>query len=314
MKISSYKLLFNIFSYLSDKTGGAQFFVKYKLMLGTLIIGVTGSVASAKAQNKQIIIADDDSIVVRQQVTCYKPAMPQTRIMEIKGNVKDKSGEEIIGANIFVKDPSTGVVTDLDGNFSIRAKTTDVLTIRYVGYKTKEIPVSQLSIRKINEIILEEDDTQILCYVVVNSTGIQKDIREAAKGDNIQGNITDQNGEPLYGVSIVAKGTTNGTITDSLGNFTIKVKPKDILQFSYIGFKQLEMKVSEMKDGFNKIVLEEDDFVLCYEVVVVRAPYHDDIYRKTYKERTKLPYGEVQKNRFRLWASSKTLRNGSTRM
>ena len=68
MKIRSYKLLFSIFSFLADKTNGASLFVRYKLMLGTLIIGLTG-VSCGKSKP--------------QQPTCYEPASPEPDISQI---------------------------------------------------------------------------------------------------------------------------------------------------------------------------------------------------------------------------------------
>lgn len=56
----------------------------------------------------------------------------------------------------------------------------------------------------------------------------------------ISGNVKDTNGNPLIGVNIVEKGTTNGTSTDVDGSFKIKVKENGTLVFSYIGFKSVE--------------------------------------------------------------------------
>ena len=71
----------------------------------------------------------------------------------------------------------------------------------------------------------------------------------------------------LPGVSVVVKGTTNGTTTDLEGKFTLgNVKSSDILQFSFIGYKTQDIKVGEQQT-FN-ITLEEDAQALD-EVVVV---------------------------------------------
>lgn len=64
MKLRLYKLLFCIFSFLSDKTNGTHFFVKYKLFLGTIIIGLTGVACSSKSTPPQIM--------------CYEPVVPDT--------------------------------------------------------------------------------------------------------------------------------------------------------------------------------------------------------------------------------------------
>jgi len=56
------------------------------------------------------------------------------------------------------------------------------------------------------------------------------------------GKVTDSSsGEALPGVSIVVKGTTNGTISDLDGNFTLSVNKGDVIQFSFIGYKAQEI-------------------------------------------------------------------------
>ena len=72
--------------------------------------------------------------------------------------------------------------------------------------------------------------------------------------------------EPLIGANVVVKGTTNGTVTDLDGKFTLEATPNDILVISCIGFKTLEIKASEAAKG--KITLNEDSQALD-EVVVV---------------------------------------------
>ena len=72
--------------------------------------------------------------------------------------------------------------------------------------------------------------------------------------------------EPLIGANVVVKGTTNGTVTDLDGKFTIEANPTDMLVISSIGFKTLEIKASEASKG--KIVLKEDSQALD-EVIVV---------------------------------------------
>ncbi|MGB4456926.1 MAG: carboxypeptidase-like regulatory domain-containing protein, partial [Flavobacteriaceae bacterium] len=60
----------------------------------------------------------------------------------------------------------------------------------------------------------------------------------------ITGNISDSNGTPLIGASVVEKGTNNGTQSDFDGNFLIEnVKNDGTLIFSYIGFKSIEVSV-----------------------------------------------------------------------
>ena len=54
-------------------------------------------------------------------------------------------------------------------------------------------------------------------------------------GQEVSGTVTDGS-EPIPGVSVIVKGTTNGTTTDFDGNYTISANNGDILVFSYVGF------------------------------------------------------------------------------
>jgi iron complex outermembrane receptor protein len=81
----------------------------------------------------------------------------------------------------------------------------------------------------------------------------------------VSGNVKDPLGEPLIGVSVIEKGTNNGTITNVDGNFHISVPQGKELVFSYIGYKSQTVVV---KNGNMNIILEEDNTLL-NEVVVV---------------------------------------------
>ncbi|KPM33094.1 TonB-dependent receptor plug [Croceitalea dokdonensis DOKDO 023] len=62
---------------------------------------------------------------------------------------------------------------------------------------------------------------------------------------NVQGVVTDETGVPLLGVSIIIKGSTRGVTSDFDGNYSIPAKPGDVLQFSFIGFEDVEITVDE---------------------------------------------------------------------
>lgn len=88
---------------------------------------------------------------------------------------------------------------------------------------------------------------------------------QQSRTETITGTVTDQAGEPLIGVSIIVKGTTNGTITDLSGNFSLNAPEGSTLEVSYIGYIMETIKASR---GPLKIVLKEDTQKLD-EVVVV---------------------------------------------
>ncbi len=79
----------------------------------------------------------------------------------------------------------------------------------------------------------------------------------------IKGRVVDTQGEPLIGVSIVEKGTTNGSSTDIDGAFSLRVELGTDLQFSYIGFQEINMPAeNEMHVVMNAIVQAMDEVVV----------------------------------------------------
>ena len=87
-----------------------------------------------------------------------------------------------------------------------------------------------------------------------------------ANANVVTGQVTDAQGEPLIGVSVVVEGTTNGTITDYDGYYTIDAAGDAQLQFSYIGYMTVTEKINN-RSTIN-VLLREDTRVLD-EVVVV---------------------------------------------
>lgn len=83
---------------------------------------------------------------------------------------------------------------------------------------------------------------------------------------SVSGTVKDTKGEPLIGVSVLVKGTTNGTVTDLDGKFTLKVSAGDILEFSYIGYASQSVTVTNA-NSLN-ITLSEDTV---FDLVVVTA-------------------------------------------
>lgn len=82
----------------------------------------------------------------------------------------------------------------------------------------------------------------------------------------ITGTVTDAKGEPIIGASVVVKGTSNGTITDFDGNFSLNAPENATIEISYIGYVTQSFKVSQ-KNNYS-IKLAEDTETLD-EVVVV---------------------------------------------
>ena len=88
------------------------------------------------------------------------------------------------------------------------------------------------------------------------TTSLDNTLSVTQNNKNITGKVIDQTGESLPGVSVIEKGTTNGTMTDADGNFLLNVKNESTIIFSDIGYKSQEIAVSDINGS--SIVLIED--------------------------------------------------------
>ena len=110
-----------------------------------------------------------------------------------------------------------------------------------------------------------------LCFLMVgagvtppiHASNANVSISQQAK--KVTGTVTDAKGEPLLGVNVVVKGTTNGTITDLDGKYSLEVEPNSILVVSYIGYVSQQIPAS---GEVVNVTLKEDTQNLD-EVVVV---------------------------------------------
>lgn len=91
-------------------------------------------------------------------------------------------------------------------------------------------------------------------------------VQEQQQSISVTGTVVDQNGEPLMGVNVIEKGTTNGTMTDMDGRFTLSVPGNATLQISYIGYTTEEVVVNNQTKL--NITLKEDSQNLDELVVV----------------------------------------------
>src|SRR5690606_26176188 len=93
------------------------------------------------------------------------------------------------------------------------------------------------------------------------------DSDEILQGKSISGKVTDGSGITMPGVTVVEKGTTNGTITDLDGNYTITVSSDNAtLRFSFVGMESQDFKVA----GMNTInVTMSEGYIGLEEVVAI---------------------------------------------
>ena len=104
----------------------------------------------------------------------------------VSGIVKDENGLPIIGATVKVRGAQMGVVTDIDGKFSLKTSVGSVLTVSYIGYKTQDIKVQEGGSLNIK---LEPESKQ-LNEVVVTALGIKRS--QKALSYNVQQVTSDE--------------------------------------------------------------------------------------------------------------------------
>ncbi len=114
-----------------------------------------------------------------------------------------------------------------------------------------------------------------MTYEVINSRSIvivprakKESVQpKKAAGKVISGTVTDKSGEPLIGVTIMAKGSTNGAATDIDGNFTLSnVNPGQVISLSYVGYNPTSFKIGDA-DKYDIAMSESSE--LLDEVVVI---------------------------------------------
>ena len=104
-------------------------------------------------------------------------------------------------------------------------------------------------------------------YANVDNGMDRESVLSVMQGKTITGQILDETGESMIGVSVLVKGTTIGTVTDFDGNYTLEVPSgKNILEISYIGYKTKEITIGN--NSLINIKMEPDTQALD-EVVVI---------------------------------------------
>lgn len=117
-------------------------------------------------ENTEIVYAMEGNNILLMK----KILLSQQKEKQIKGVVKDSNGDPVIGANVVEKGTTNGIITDIDGNFSLSVSENAVLQISYLGYIPQEIAVDNKSFLT----VLFQEDLQALDEVVVVGYGAMK--------------------------------------------------------------------------------------------------------------------------------------------
>ncbi|MDH6305177.1 TonB-linked SusC/RagA family outer membrane protein [Parabacteroides sp. PF5-5] len=199
-------------------------------------------------------VKEDNQVVLTDLKTADNLAQTASQTKRtITGTVTDEQGEPVIGANVVEKGTINGVITDMDGKFSLSVYPSSILQVSYIGYIMQEVGISgQTSL----QLILKED-SQSLNEVVVVGYGTQRkgeltsSIASVKKESFTQGSVQDAaqliqgkvaglgvvltNGNPtstsqlvLRGAGSLLSGTSPLVIIDGVPGDLSTVAPEDI--------------------------------------------------------------------------------------
>lgn len=180
-----------------------------------LCVGLTLCCAAVGAQ-----AAPTDNAM---ETSNYVSAVTQ-QTKKITGVVVDETGFPVIGANIIEKGTTNGVITDLDGNFSLEVPDGAIIEISYIGYTTQEIPVKGQT----NFNIKLVEDTQKIDEVVVTALGIKRQSRSLGYSTTqVQGEVFTLARDPNLGNALsgkVAGVSVSGNATGSGGSSRVIIR------------------------------------------------------------------------------------------
>lgn len=131
----------------------------------------------------------------------------------VKGHVKDDTGEPVIGATVRVAGQDGGVMTDINGNFTIQAKSGATISITYIGYQTATVPAAPNV-----AVSLVSEQTTLKDVVVIgygrarkeDLTGSVTAIKPDELSKGITNNATDMMVGKIAGVDVITAGGTPG--------------------------------------------------------------------------------------------------------
>lgn len=130
-----------------------------------------------------LLIGSNTALAIGTNSEGLSEVAKQLQSQVINGTVTDQTGEPVIGASVLEKGTNNGIITNIDGKFSLTVKRGATLVISFVGYKTLEVKATPKM-----EITLTED-SELLEEVVVVGYGVQK--KKLVTGATVQVKGTD---------------------------------------------------------------------------------------------------------------------------
>ena len=191
-------------------------------------------------------------------------------------NLKNTSIRNVLGQ----------IENQTDFYFIYNAKAVDVQKAVTIEVENESIPEILDRIFEGSNVTYKIDRRQIAISTNLAENAVQQEV-------TVSGRVTDSSGVGLPGVTVVLKGTTQGTITDANGNYSLaNVSTDATLVFSFVGMKTREIPVSG-KESTNVVMEEEtvglDEVVAIGYAVVKKSDLTGSVTQVNSKELTKLP-------------------------
>ncbi|MGV8962036.1 MAG: TonB-dependent receptor [Candidatus Saccharimonadaceae bacterium] len=167
--------------------------------------------------------------------------MKNTSIEKVLQTIEEKSDYYFLYSNRLI---------NVDRSVSVRVENAAISSVLDKLFNTHDVEYEV----KGSQIILSPTETNTKLLAIKQQEKV------------IKGIIVDSKGEPIIGANIIERGTSNGTVTDYDGNFTLSIKDNAVLKVSYIGY--LEQEIATSNKNIINIVLQEDTKTL-EELVVI---------------------------------------------
>lgn len=142
----------------------------------------------------------------------------------VSGKVMDETGEGMVGVNISIKGLTRGTITDINGNYSLKAPANGTLVFSFIGYMDKEVAIGgrtvldlpmEVNVETLSEVVVVGYGTQRIeeftgALEVIDSRKLEQ-IPAASFQDALQGNasglqVTSSDGAPGAGISVRVRG------------------------------------------------------------------------------------------------------------
>ena len=192
---------------------------------------------------------------------------PVKSIIYVSGYVTDADGNPVRNAEVVMLEKGDWVRTDAQGFYSLKCVSGSTLFVKKgdlrsqdytLGTKNErvdfslipEVKTTIVTVGKIASVEITQGEIEEI--VISEIAEVEEEIKEEQQDSTkvtIKGTVTDDMNMPLPGANVIIKGTSIGTQTDFDGNYEIKAEPNQTIVFSYLGFIDKEILVSNISNN-----------------------------------------------------------------